>query len=483
MVAIYAKAKSIEREYDMKDQLKVEGVNCKGFGIIPKAVMLDLELSIEAKTIYSYFCSLAGNGTTAFPGRDTIINHLKISKEYYYKNFNQLTEQGFVKVERVGEFPYKNVYTLINNPKKYQDKELSYNKPYSQIKYCGLKVHGFGTIPRIIMIDDRLNIKAKGIYSYFCSYARSGIAAFPKVGNILYHLRIGRQAYYKYYNQLVSCNYITVMQRKIEGGKFSVSDYYLNENPDIEEQFKVEKQCYKQVPPSDDWQDNVQGIENEGFSPSDDLRYNDRRYDDIRYDDRRYDDGQDSTINKSTINNLNKNNQSINLGQIEGLRDSEISEIVFKEIWEAKQLPNWYKTDYRRIAAAIHVMTDWNKFYPCGFKNKFKQSVYELFNEALIDMCCADEPMRLKGSLVDNDRIINKLNQYIEFIHMDLPEDKIISISTIQEAATYDFEQAAAVTEIQNHLQYMKACIWSALQVGNIDIESAIKRDFPHKEQ
>ncbi len=54
---------------DFGDQLRIQGVNCKGFGILPKYVMLDPDLTIEAKTIYAYFCSFAGNGNSTFVER------------------------------------------------------------------------------------------------------------------------------------------------------------------------------------------------------------------------------------------------------------------------------------------------------------------------------------------------------------------------------------------------------------------------------
>lgn len=103
----------------IRDILKVEGVKSKGFGIIPKLAMQDERLSIEAKAIYSYFCSFAGAGTTAFPGREKIILDLGISKSRYYKHFNLLVDCGYINVTQQkgsqGTFK-RNIYTLIENP-------------------------------------------------------------------------------------------------------------------------------------------------------------------------------------------------------------------------------------------------------------------------------------------------------------------------------------------------------------------------------
>lgn len=107
-----------------------------------------------------------------------------------------------------------------------------------------MKSLGYGTIPKSVMLDKRLSIQAKGIYTYFCSFAGSGNSAFPKLDNILYHLQISEDTYYKYYNQLIKANYIEVEQRQING-RLGVNDYYLTENPDEEIAKEIAKKRVK----------------------------------------------------------------------------------------------------------------------------------------------------------------------------------------------------------------------------------------------
>jgi len=111
--------------------LEVEGINSKGFGTIAKLVMMDQRLSIEAKAIYSYFCSYAGGGSTAFPSVSKILYDLKISKTRYYKHFNLLVDYGYISVKQIKEENKfgKNLYTLHTNPvpiPQNEDTELSY---------------------------------------------------------------------------------------------------------------------------------------------------------------------------------------------------------------------------------------------------------------------------------------------------------------------------------------------------------------------
>ncbi len=101
------------------DMLRVEGINSKGFGTIPKMVVRDRRLSPLAKAIYSYFAAFCGNGSQAFPRRDTVIADLGISKNTYHKHLNMLKELGYVKITQRtqhGKFMY-NIYTLPQNPK------------------------------------------------------------------------------------------------------------------------------------------------------------------------------------------------------------------------------------------------------------------------------------------------------------------------------------------------------------------------------
>ena len=98
--------------------LEVEGINAQGFGIIAKMVMLDQRLTIEAKAIYSYFCSYAGGGSTAFPSVSKIVYDLKISKDRYYKHFKLLVECGYITIRQTkdkGKFA-NNIYRIMSNP-------------------------------------------------------------------------------------------------------------------------------------------------------------------------------------------------------------------------------------------------------------------------------------------------------------------------------------------------------------------------------
>jgi hypothetical protein len=117
------------------------------------------------------------------------------------------------------------------------------------LKVIGINSKGYGTFPKLIAQDLRLTIEAKGIYSYFCSYAGSGNIAFPSVSKILHDLNIGKTRYYKHFKLLIEFNYIKVEQVK-DGTKFGHNVYELiqcinNEIPCNQNEYTEEKPCHR----------------------------------------------------------------------------------------------------------------------------------------------------------------------------------------------------------------------------------------------
>ena len=63
-----------------------------GYGIIPKIVMRDKNLSIEAKAIYAYLIAFAGDKKTCYPSRDLMCKELGISINRFTKHLKKLKE-------------------------------------------------------------------------------------------------------------------------------------------------------------------------------------------------------------------------------------------------------------------------------------------------------------------------------------------------------------------------------------------------------
>jgi DNA-binding transcriptional regulator YhcF (GntR family) len=123
---------------ETKDILRTQGVKAKGYGIIPKLVMQDKRLSIEAKSIYSYFCSYAGAGDTAFPSVRKICFDFGVSEDRFRKHLKILIEYGYITVEQKklkGRYA-SNIYTLIDRPQEVNTPKTPYTENQGTVKQC-----------------------------------------------------------------------------------------------------------------------------------------------------------------------------------------------------------------------------------------------------------------------------------------------------------------------------------------------------------
>ena len=223
---------------ELQDILRVEGVKAKGYGIIPKAIMIDRDLSVTAKAIYSYFCSLSGRGETVFPGREKILSDLRISKNAYYKGLNELVDNGYIVISMCRDKNKRflhNVYTITARPSKYQNppKDASQAAMYCEIMELGLDSQGYGIIPYALTSDPRMKSQPKATYGYLSSHIGQNQSADLDPKLIGYHLGIAKaQTVQEHMKKLVPLNYITVTRLYENGRLISKNRYTLVQTPD-----------------------------------------------------------------------------------------------------------------------------------------------------------------------------------------------------------------------------------------------------------
>jgi len=122
-----------------------------GYGWVAQKVMRDVSLSIQAKAIYSYICSMAGNPTDidnrkAFPSITLMKHELGIkSQDTFYKHMNQLKDKGYLKVEQEkdekGKFK-RNIYKIVAVPQTVEKEE---HKPQSNFSTTDKPQSNFST--------------------------------------------------------------------------------------------------------------------------------------------------------------------------------------------------------------------------------------------------------------------------------------------------------------------------------------------------
>lgn len=204
----------------------------KGYGIIPKLVMLEGSLSIDAKALYAYFCAYAGSEFSCYPPRGKILDDLGISHATYYVYLKELKEGGYIEIKKhrtKSQTWYNNRIILLQNPPimaKAQEKQRNRFDITG-----GLRDYGYGRIPLAVMTDCRISRKAKAMYAYFCGFAGNTTICTPEIEDTLNFLNISINSYYKYLNELLVFNYITPFHRKDERGRYTSNSIVLNREP------------------------------------------------------------------------------------------------------------------------------------------------------------------------------------------------------------------------------------------------------------
>lgn len=400
--------------------LIVEGINHKGFGVIPKAVMIDKDLTIEAKAIYAYFASYAGNGNTAFPTRNTILSHLKISKERYYKNLHLLDKLGFILINqnRDNGIYARNIYTLVTNPKKFENLTDDVS---IKVKNFGLKSTGFGIIPKAVMIDPDINISAKAIYAYICCFSGNGFTA-PTYPEIKAHLRIGEDTFLRHRKLLLEADYIRKHMFYSKKHKCQRLFYEIVEYPENKDTVK------KQNPENKD-------------TVTQDINI---------------------TIFNKKIDRLidiNKDNQNFSKFKTDEFE-------IEKEILSHKKITDEIANDDEKLKMAIKVITDFSLLEKCGFtgiNTDFKQLLHTMFVSALHKSICSDTEI-----LKIINQILKKYGKH--------------GIAEVFENISLNFTIALEKGNIKSPEKYFLSCLKNELRAKNIKLAVlAVQNENEHK--
>jgi len=207
------------------------------FGKISKYAMCDAALSCEAKSLYSVLVCYAGNRQFAYPTVETLCRNLNIGKERLRTILFELISHGYIKVGKMksyGNFE-RNTYDIVSCPPKYEKEPQNERDTvyYERIRKDGIQSCCYGIIPQSVMLDAKIDITAKGIYAYLCSFSGNTNTAYPTVKNMCYHLHICENTYRKYMRQLIKSGYVRVIQHK-DNGRFSECEYILTGHPNAD---------------------------------------------------------------------------------------------------------------------------------------------------------------------------------------------------------------------------------------------------------
>lgn len=99
----------------MSEKQILTGALSEGYGIVPKKMMKDKNITIYDKAVLCYMLSYTGSGNTCFPSYASMIEHLGISKPTLSKSIKSLQESGYLEVSRLFSDPMKhnNKYKIV----------------------------------------------------------------------------------------------------------------------------------------------------------------------------------------------------------------------------------------------------------------------------------------------------------------------------------------------------------------------------------
>ena len=102
---------------ESKDEVRLQNTSIlsNGYGLIPKKISRDKDLTMEAKAIYGYLASFAGSGGYCYPSKELMISELGTTEKRFNKNTKILKEHGYIKVHkrRKGNRNDSNLYELL----------------------------------------------------------------------------------------------------------------------------------------------------------------------------------------------------------------------------------------------------------------------------------------------------------------------------------------------------------------------------------
>lgn len=177
----------------------------KQYGLVNKNVLINKNISIDAKGLYVYLCARSGSKYICNPTIATILKDLGICETTFHKLKKELITAGIIEVVKSGiGLNRRNNYNILVKSNK-----------------------GYGIVYLDVLTNSKLDLKSKAIYGLLSSYAGASFIAYPFTKFICSILNICRNTYFKYAKTLKELNIIKTKQLH-KNGRYSNCNYYIN---------------------------------------------------------------------------------------------------------------------------------------------------------------------------------------------------------------------------------------------------------------
>ncbi len=217
---------------------KLEGVFARGYGVVPKAVMLESSLSPEAKALYAYYCVMSGNngGFQPSPREEIILRSMHMSHTRFIKHRRTLIDQGYIvfsqQRRKDGKQFFENTrFLIVKSPRSSAENELlEQAEPLTALAAIqeGIFSGGFGLVPRMPLFDEKLSVEAKAAYIFLCVYANAstcGERSANPSASLLQEKLMKKARVQHAMNELIENGYIK--RERLHNGAFAGMAYIL----------------------------------------------------------------------------------------------------------------------------------------------------------------------------------------------------------------------------------------------------------------
>lgn len=107
------------------------GINYLGFGIIPRSIMMNKNISINGKVLYSYFCAYSGGGVSEIPPINTISSELGIDERTLHDALDELRINKYLSYVMQDA---NRVNVTLHNNIQINDRETVTRNDYQSVK-------------------------------------------------------------------------------------------------------------------------------------------------------------------------------------------------------------------------------------------------------------------------------------------------------------------------------------------------------------
>lgn len=353
---------------------------------------------------------------------------------------------------------------------------------------------GFTVVQNNIARDERLSMKAKGLYLVIQSYITMPDKKWNK-DDFRKFVNEGRSAFDSAWKELKETGYLKVYMIQNEG-RGTTSEYELLDIPSEGPAVIYVKKETKSSESAEN-RDFDHGTENlyDGQKDVERDHHTENQYDGYQHDgfqgDGNHDDGFVHPIHKD-LNNKTNNINIINSNQFNpktNVKDELNPKCVlsFLDLLDEeteKRLKDDYSKNHNisedlayepaKMKETIMYLSGWNSIVNDESRNDFNKESYRVIVENLVELATMLDAKNVKGRMMSYKSSIYHIN---EIINNDMADEEA-SLRFFIDMIIRKFKEALKETKVSNHKSYLKSMIVDNFSSYRLDQEATMQKNI-----